>query len=112
MHPSPMQQEDEAPHKCFNVLAVECMTIKGNLDYRNFQLQPFHAHAIVRVMPIRRSIFNYFLFFSFFLSYFLSSSWEKIHPFVGYLAMNNNDSLMSMVETLVIMLQGYRVAFG
>ena len=63
MHPSLMQQEDEAPHERFNVLAVECMAIKGNLDCRNFQLQPLLAHAIVRVMPIRRTIFNYFLFF-------------------------------------------------
>ena len=38
MHPSPMQQEDEAPHERFNVLAVECMAIKGNLDCRNLQL--------------------------------------------------------------------------
>ena len=112
MHPSPMQQEDEAPHERFNVLVVECMAIKGNLDCRNFQLQPLLAHAIVRVMPIRRTIFNYFLFFSCFLFYFLSSSWEKIHPFVGYLTMNNNDSFMSMVETPVRMLQGYRFVFG
>ena len=102
MHPSLMQQEDEAPHERFNVLAVECMAIKGNLDCRNFQLQPLLAHAIVRVMLIRRTIFNYFLFFS---CFFILFSFFKLGE-------NNNDSLMSMVETLVSMLQGYRVAFG
>ena len=97
-----------APHERVNVLAAKCMAIKGNLDCRNFQLQPLHIYAIIRVTPIRRTIFNSLLFFIFFSFFKLGG----IHPFVRYLILYNNDSFMSMVETPVSMLQGYRVMFG
>ena len=89
------------PHEHFMVVAAECMAIKDNLEYRNFQLQPLQAHVIVRVIF---SYFLNFLIFSFFVIFLILnaciswytalfthlSSWEKIHPFVRYLTMNNN----------------------
>ena len=73
------------PHEHFMVVAAECMAIKDNLKYRNFQLQPLQAHAIVRVTQIRRifSSFLIFLFFSFFVIFLILNA--CISWFVGIL---------------------------
>ena len=82
-----------------------------------------HVHGIMKVTPIRRTIFTFLFFLSFFINLFNSEcmhflvSWytalfirpsncEKISPFVRCLAMNNYDSFTWTVDTPPSMLQG------
>ena len=66
------------PPEHFMVVAAECMAIKDNLEYRNFQLQPLQAHAIVRVT------LQFFLDFSFLFFLGNLSDTECIHFLVSW----------------------------
>ena len=97
LHQSPLPRVDEAPHEHFMMVAAECMAIKENSEYRNFQLQPLQAHAIVSDISFLfflRNLFDtecmHFLVCWYTALFTHLSSWEKIHLVVRYLTMNNN----------------------